>query len=108
VSHVEPETDPVWDEFRWQNDFLVRSAGAAIAYHPSRNNWGPLVVPQEQYFVLGDNRDNSLDSRYWGFVPDSLVRGTPLIVYYSFTPDSVTAAPWLTRIRWGRVGSVVR
>jgi len=108
VSHVEPETDPVWEEFRWQSDFLVRSAGAAVAYHPSRNNWGPLVVPQEQYFVLGDNRDNSLDSRYWGFVPDSLLRGRPEIVYFSFAPDSSTGLDWLTNVRWARLGERVR
>ncbi len=106
VTHSDPETDPVWDEFRWQSDFLVRTAGAAVAYHPSRNNWGPLVVPQEQYFVLGDNRDNSLDSRYWGFVPDSLLRGRPEVVYFSFAPDSTDFA-WLTHIRWMRLGERV-
>ena len=125
VVHTEPGVDPLNDDFRWQRGYLVNTAvanpsatestpmapavtAAGAPYRPSRNNWGPLVVPARNLFVLGDNRDNSLDSRYWGFVPDSLVRGTPLIVYYSFTPDSVRTAPWLTRIRWGRVGSVVR
>ena len=107
VSHTEPETDPVWEEFRWQSDFLVRTAGAAIAYHPSRNNWGPLVVPGRQYFVLGDNRDNSLDSRYWGFVPDSLLRGRPEVVYFSFSPDSSAEFAWLTHVRWTRLGERV-
>jgi signal peptidase I len=106
VTHSDPEADPVWEEFRWQNDFLVKTAGAAIAYHPSRNNWGPLVVPEEQYFVLGDNRDNSLDSRYWGFVPDSLLRGRPEVVYFSFAPDSTDFA-WLTHVRWMRLGERV-
>ena len=107
VSHTEPETDPVWEEFRWQSDFLVRTAGAAIAYHPSRNNWGPLVVPGGQFFVLGDNRDNSLDSRYWGFVPDSLLRGRPEVVYFSFSPDSSAEFAWLTHVRWTRLGERV-
>ena len=107
VSHTEPETDPVWEEFRWQSDFLVRTAGAAMAYHPSRNNWGPLVVPGGQYFVLGDNRDNSLDSRYWGFVPDSLLRGRPEVVYFSFAPDSSAEFAWLTHVRWTRLGERV-
>jgi signal peptidase I len=106
VTHSDPQADPVWEEFRWQNDFLVKTAGAAIAYHPSRNNWGPLVVPEEQYFVLGDNRDNSLDSRYWGFVPDSLLRGRPEVVYFSFAPDSTDFA-WLTHVRWMRLGERV-
>jgi signal peptidase I len=107
VTHSDPEADPVWDEFRWQSDFLVRTADAAIGYHPSRNNWGPLVVPQEQYFVLGDNRDNSLDSRYWGFVPDSLLRGRPEVVYFSFSPDSAADLAWLTHVRWTRLGERV-
>ena len=74
----------------------------------ARDSWGPLVVPPRHLFVLGDNRANSLDSRYWGFVPDSLLRGAPLFVYYSFTPDSTERAPWLTRIRWARIGTSVR
>lgn len=104
VQHTDPNVDPVGEEFRWQRSHLVSTAEASIAYHPSRNNWGPIVVPPGHLFVLGDNRDNSLDSRYWGFVPDSLVRGTPLIVYYSYSPDSASRTPWLTRIRWGRIG----
>lgn len=108
VSHNEPGSDPVWDEFRWQSNFLVRTAGAAVAYHPSRNNWGPLVVPEAHYFVLGDNRDNSLDSRYWGFVPDSLLRGRPEVVYFSFSADSLPGLAWLAHVRWARFGERVR
>jgi signal peptidase I len=108
AQHVEPNVDPVGDDFRWQRSFLVPAARAATVYHPSRNNWGPLVVPPGHYFMLGDNRDNSLDSRYWGFVPDSLVKGSPLIVYYSFAPDSASSMPWLTGVRWKRLFSRVR
>ena len=107
VSHSDPEADPVWEEFRWQSNFLVKTAGAAVAYHPSRNNWGPLVVPEAHYFVLGDNRDNSLDSRYWGFVPDSLLRGRPEVVYFSFAPDSTGDFAWLNHVRWTRLGERV-
>ncbi len=108
VVHTEPSVDPVGDEFRWQRDYLVRRAEAAVAYHPSRNNWGPLIVPHKNYFVLGDNRDNSYDSRYWGFVPDSLVKGRPLIVYYSYERDTEHRFPWLTNIRWARVGERIQ
>ncbi len=104
----EPDMDRAGDEFRWQRDYLIRSASASMAYHPSRNNWGPLVVPEGNYFVLGDNRDNSLDSRYWGFVPQELLRGSPMFVYYSFAPDSSHRFAWITRIRWERLGERVR
>lgn len=99
--------DGAGDEFRWQRDFLV-PARSPQGYNPTRNDWGPLVVPPRHYFVLGDNRDNSLDSRYWGFVPDSLVRGSPLFVYYSYEPDSVQSFDWLTRVRWQRLGELIR
>lgn len=113
VVHTQPGVDPTNDEFRWQRSHVVSgvgamdSAGAVSSYHPSRNNWGPLVVPANSYFVLGDNRDNSLDSRYWGFVPDTLLRGKPLMVYYSYAPDSTVKVPWITRIRWSRLGGAV-
>ena len=106
VVHSDPTADPGGEEFAWQQPFLVRTAEASV--HPSRNNWGPLVVPQDNYFVLGDNRDNSSDSRYWGFVPDSLVRGRPMFVYYSYEPDATRRVPWITKIRWNRVGLRVR
>lgn len=107
VIHSQVDDDPSRDEFRWQRDYLVRSAIAEPAYHPSRNNWGPLIVPQKSYFALGDNRDNSLDSRYWGFVPDSLLRGQPMFVYYSYTPETAHPLAWITGIRWRRLGERV-
>jgi signal peptidase I len=108
VEHTEPDIDPSPEDFRWQRDYVVRTAEAASGYHPSRNNWGPLVVPRGNYFVLGDNRDNSLDSRYWGFVPDSLVKGRPFVIYYSYAPDTVDSFAWLTHIRWTRLGERIK
>ncbi len=107
ATHRDFGFDPTTADFRWQRDFVVPGVDVR-RYHPSRNSWGPLVVPLRQYFMLGDNRDNSLDSRYWGFVPDSLVRGSPIFVYYSFSPDSSEAFDWLKRVRWQRLGERIR
>ncbi|MBV9670398.1 MAG: signal peptidase I, partial [Acidobacteriales bacterium] len=52
---------------------------------------GELIVPENNYFVLGDNRDDSLDSRYWGFVPRESILGRPLFIYFSV--DSETSSP---------------
>lgn len=93
----DPAVDPVSADFAWQEQFLVRSAAMDTArYVASRDNWGPLALPPRMYFVLGDNRDNSLDSRYWGFVPSEQVLGEVRRVYFS--TDSTG------RIRWRRLG----
>ena len=49
-----------------------------------REQYGPVTVPPSEYFVMGDNRDNSQDSRYWGFLPRDLVKGRALIIYWSY------------------------
>ena len=106
VQHRTAAFDEGDTDFRWQAAYLVGRSPLA-EYHPSRDTWGPLVVPAGNYFVLGDNRDNSSDSRYWGFVPDSLVRGQPVMVYYSYAPDSANRFDWLTHVRWKRFGEIV-
>jgi signal peptidase I len=86
----------------WQCEYApaARTHGEC---RPTRDNWGPLVVPRDRYFLLGDNRDDSEDSRYWGFVPPDAIRGRPIVIYYSFDPTASRRVPWLTAIRWNRI-----
>jgi len=99
--------DPLFD---WQKSVGLKSSrfGAAPA-QPTHDNWGPFVVPPNRFFMMGDSRYNSKDSRYWSFVPRENVRGKPMFVYYSYNADdSDRPLPFITDIRWGRVGHWIR
>ena len=107
VQRVDPARDITDPEFGWQQAYTVGAAAGARWLRPTRDNWGPLVVPPGKFFVLGDNRDNSADSRYWGFVDEGAVKGRPMVVYFSYDREAHDALPWLTDIRWDRLGSIV-
>jgi signal peptidase I len=68
-------------------------------------NYGPQVVPPRSLFVMGDNRDNSEDSRYWGFVPFDDVLGKAFIMYWSW---DWRASSLVSKVRWERIGRVIR
>lgn len=65
----------------------------------SRDNFGPLVIPEGKYFLMGDNRDNSSDSRYWGLLDKEFIRGIPILIYWSWDNHH--------RIRWRRLLKIV-
>lgn len=65
-----------------------------------RDNMPPLLVPEDHLFVMGDNRDQSHDSRWWGFVPVSDVKGEAFLIYYS--------ANEFPGVRWGRIFNIIR
>ena len=85
----------------WQLPFFV--GGNKADYQPDVQHWGPLVVPKGALFMLGDNRDDSRDSRYWGFLPRTNVVGKPW--FLSFSMDK--SRPGLG-VRWGRLGTEVQ
>lgn len=94
--------------YAWHLDHLPAGVDRD-GYHPTRDNWGPLVVPAGHYILLGDNRDQSLDSRYAGFIPREVIRGRAMFIYYSIDPAADRPFPrLLTAARWGRIGQVIR
>ncbi len=68
---------------------------------PGVEDFGPVVVPKDSLFVMGDNRDNSDDSRFWGFLPVDEVLGKAFVIYFSW--DRRAESPW-EKIRWSRIG----
>jgi signal peptidase I len=91
---------------------------------PSRDTFGPVTVPADHYFCMGDNRDNSKDSRFWGVVPRHFLKGRAFLIYWSYggeTSDGVwrgwghrlalfgrTVVGFFTRSRWERTFTVIR
>ncbi|HUJ50496.1 MAG TPA: signal peptidase I, partial [Bryobacteraceae bacterium] len=84
---------------------------------------GEVVVPPNSFFAMGDNRDNSLDSRYWGFVPRENIMGKPLIIYWSYDANTESLAStsvntllrhfvdlgehFFTKTRWNRTFKLI-
>ncbi len=95
--------------FAWQAAHTLQGTRFGDAPSPTLDDWGPLLVPPGYFFMLGDARHGSKDSRFWGLVPRENFRGRPLFVYYSYNADdSDRPLPALTDIRWGRLGHIIR
>src|SRR5581483_2319772 len=93
ARHGRPEVDTFRDDFPAGDASYLTPHGRDMLAHHLAN--GEAVVPAGCLFVLGDNRDNSIDSRYWGFVPMENVIGRALVVYWSYDAET-------TKTRWDR------
>ena len=96
-----------WGGYAWHLDRLPAGVDRD-SYRPTRDNWGPLIVPEGHYFLMGDNRDESLDSRFMGPIPREVIRGKPMFLYFSYDPTADRPFPRaLTATRWDRIGKVL-
>jgi signal peptidase I len=86
------------------NEPFIRHTDSLVL--PNRDNFGPIEIPKDKYFCMGDNRDNSRDSREWGFVDIKDVKGKALIIYFS--KDTSQSLLRLDKVRFDRIGRLIQ
>lgn len=120
AAHTSGRIDNYRDNFPAEPDLQVSEGGRDMLEHHVEN--GEVVVPPGNYFAMGDNRDDSLDSRYWGFVPRDNIIGKPFLIYWSYdAPSEALLNPnidpdhlidvvehFFTKTRWRRTFMLVR
>src|SRR5262249_2627031 len=118
-QHITPYFDSYRDAFPSEPNVRVSDGALDLLRNHVVN--GEVVVPPGSYFAMGDNRDNSLDSRYWGFVPRANIIGKPLLIYWSYDAPTDHLASFVnadhlvdlaknffTKTRWDRSFRLIR
>jgi signal peptidase I len=95
--------DEPYVHFLFPPDPEGHAAPGEVTDFDVRKNYGPVTVPAGHYFMMGDNRDNSQDSRYWGFMPRDYVKGKALFVYFSVNDEPGGLSQILSGVRWSRL-----
>lgn len=83
---------------------LHRDSRIEAGSQTPRDNYGPIQVPRNKFFVMGDNRDQSFDSRFWKFVDMEDIKGKAFIIYWSWNSDDA----WYKKVRWDRMGDLIK
>lgn len=100
TSKARNESGDEWDALEKQENLLGVKHHIYIDSSKSSRDYHDIIVPEGMYFVMGDNRDDSADSRYWGFVPDKNIVGKAVLVWMSWDSNKMG-------IRWDRIGKLI-